>query len=314
MEKLFAILISLTLIFNAAGALAQLEVQEFPAIEDMYSMLDLTDPYRTVISGLFRQSLEIAQAQREFYVYIGSTNHQQEPNVTLIPDADVDPVEFLEASGWKEIADEEGLILLIAVPATGEWDVQTDIDYLNELWTVSHVRNWYNCQKHNGYMAAYGDGATLGQMWAMQRVTPQKLVSFATFGDFEVEKAYMDEVNAIETRVEGVTVADIPMPCWMIIPEMTESIMDVVDYWNSANDVAEEVLFSDNATAIYSARNNGIDSLINEQSFIAQTRYTVAQDADDYANAARTGDVWDFLSSFIRPVGYANNELRPARS
>ncbi len=316
MKKLFSIVIALSMLLCSISALAELEVQEFPASGDMFEMLDLSDPLKTVISGLFHQEIEMGEGldARECYVYIGAENHQAEANVTLIPDSGVDVVDFLENSGWKEIADEEGLILLIAVPTAEGWNVETDLEYLNTMWTVTHVRNWYNCQKHNSYMLAYGDAAALGQMWGVQAVTPQKLVSFATFGDFEADMDYVTETAAQETKVEGVSVGDVPMPVWFFVSEMNESAEAMLEYWNSCNNVGSEVLSNEWATAIYSAKANTIDSNINEQNYLVQTRYTIAEDAADYANVERNRVTWDFLSSVVRPVGYANNQLHAARS
>ncbi|MDO4546927.1 MAG: PHB depolymerase family esterase [Clostridia bacterium] len=314
MKRLAMALLAVLMVFSAMGASAEMEIQEFPASGDMYEMLDLSDPYKTVISGLFRQDITQDGLERECYVYIGAENRQMQPNVTIIPDSGADVVSFLEQSGWKDIADEQGLILMIAVPEEGGWDPAKDLAYMNGLWTQTHVRYWYNCQKHNSYMLAYGDGATLGQMWGMQAVSPQKLVSFATFGDFEVDASFVEETSAQATRLEGVTVGEIEMPVWFFVTGMNDAHEAVLNHWNAANDVGDEVLMSETATAIYSARTNSIDSLINEQAFLAQTRYTVTEDAAGWNNPERTREVWSFLSSVIRPVGYANNQLRAYRS
>ena len=314
MRRLTVVLLALAMLLGAAGACAQMEIQQFPASGDMYEMLDLSDPYKTVISGLFRQEITEGGLNRTCYVYIGAGNSQSQPNVTIIPDSKAEVAPFLEQSGWKDIADEQGLILLIAVPEAGGWQAEQDLDYLNGLWTQTHVRYWYNCQKHNSYMLAYGDGASLGQMWGMQAVTPQKLVSFATFGDFTVDPAYMEETAALDTYLDSVKVGDIPMPVWFFVTGMDENRQQVLDYWNKANDVGGEVLSSEWATAIYRGKANTADSLINAQDFLAETRYTIALDAAAWDNPRRTRAVWSFLSSVIRPVSYANNELRPARS
>lgn len=319
MKRIVSLLLVAGLLCTALTGLAlaqepDLDIQEFPASGDMYEMMDLSDPYKTVISGLFRQDITEGGLDRECYVYISPENRQMEANVTIIPDSGTDVVDFLTESGWKDIADEQGLILLIAKPDGRTWDTEEDLTYLNNMWTQTHVRYWYNCQKHNSYMVAYGNGATLGQMWGMQAVAPQKLVSFATFGDFRVDRSYIERTAAQATNVEGVTVGDIPMPVWFFVSGLSRNNETVLDYWNQCNNVGDEVYSTDLATAVYTARTNTIDSGINEQNYLAQTRYTVTDDADDYANPERNRAVWDFLSSVIRPVGYANNQLRAYRS
>lgn len=300
--------------FGSFSAVHAMEVQEFPNPGDMYGMLDLSDPYRTVISGLFQQDIvdEEKGIKRECYVYISADNHQVEANITLIPDSGTDPQTFLEKSGWKDIADEQGLILLIAVPEEGGWDVDKDLDYLNAMYDAKLQRTWYCPQKHNGYLAAYGDGASLGQMWAIQ--DPQKLASFATFGNFEVDNSYIEEAAIQETNVEGITVGDIPMPVWFFVDELTENEQNVLEYWNQSNNVGNEILSSSSATAIYISEKATTDPNINEDKYLAETRYTVAENTSDYSDVERNREVWEFLSSIVRPVGYANNELHANRT
>ncbi len=315
MKYICSILLILALALSGS-VFAEMEIQEFPASADMYAMLDLSKPYQTVISGLFHQDIinQDAGIERECYVYIGASNHQQEANVTLIPDSSVDAVTFLETSGWKDIADEQGLILIIAQSEAGGWDIEKDLAYINQLWTTTHVRYYYNAQKHNSYALAYGDAATLGQMWAMQAVAPQKLVSVATFGNFEVDPAFIAETSAGTTRVEGVSVGDIEMPMWCFVSEVTENTQAVIDHWNAANNVKDEVLYLADGTAVYSARTETLENTVNDEKHLAQTRVSVTEDAGDYANVERNRQVWDFLSSVIRPVGFANNQLHPART
>lgn len=288
-----------------------LPIQQFPKISDMYGMLNPADPYKTVISGLFRQSVKVGNENRTFLVYISKDNSQYQPYLVIIPDAGKDPVEMIEKSGWKEIADSNGMILIVPESPDQQWNRDRDIAYLNAVYSLSHVRNWYNAQKGNNYLIGYGNGASLAQAWAMK--TPANFCSFATFGDVMIDQAYMTKVGYAPSELLYVPMCEVPMPVWMFVPSMTPAAQSVLEYWKYSNKAERAPLSDANTTGIYLAKNNTLDTLIDQQDLLAQTRYTVTPDAAAY-NPERVAVVWKFLSSVIRPVALANGDLRAARS
>ncbi len=294
-----------------ASSISALDIQKFPKIGDMYKMLDPADPYKTVISGLFRQTVKVGTVERSFLVYIAKDNAQYQPYLVIVPDAGQNPVETLEKSGWKEIADANGMILIVAESPDGKWDRARDLVYLESMYSLSHTRNWYNVQKGNNYLAGYGNGAALAQAWAMKK--PANFCSFATFGDFSIEQKYMTDSGSAPSELRYIPMREVPMPVWMFVSSMTGAAQSALDYWKYSNKAEGEALSDANATGIFLAKTNGIDSLIDEQDLLAQTRYTVTADAAAW-NPGRAAAVWKFLSSVIRPVALANNDLRAARS
>lgn len=294
-----------------ASSISALDIQKFPKSGDMYGMINPADPYRTVISGLFRQTVKVGTADRTFLVYIAKDNAQYQPGVVIVPDSGQNGVAFLEKSGWKEIADANGMILVIAESPDGKWDRDRDLVYLDRVYTVSHNREWYNLQKGNNYLAAYGDASSVAQSWAMK--TPANFGSFATFGDVAVSADFMKKAGEAPSELAYIPVKEIPMPVWMFVPKMTADAEALLRYWKYSNKADGDMLSDANATGIYLAKANSIDTLLDEQDTLAQTRYTIVSDADAIS-PERTKTVWKFLSSVIRPVGLANGDLRAARS
>jgi len=291
---------------------AEIPVQTLPETGDMYEMLDLQDPYRTTISGLFVQEIDFNSTSQQIHVYIGSENRQSEPFVLLLVDPEEDVPSFVERSGWQTIADEQGLIIAIAQPLGTTWEAAEDLEYLDAVYTQTHNRSHYNAQKGNNYLVAYGDAATIGQMWTMK--SPQNFASFATFGDLQpISENFMRHAASEPSKLDGVAIGDLPMPTWLFTSELDANAQAVVDYWNARNNASEEKFSTDLAAGVFMARTNTTDSLINEQNFLAQTRYSVVADPET-AEPATTRAVWGFLSSVVRPVGFSNNALRPARS
>ena len=287
-----------------------IRVQDFPAIGSMYEKLDLNDPYKTVVSGLFREPVKVGESEREFLVYIAESNRQANPYICLIPDAGQDPVEFLVESGWKEIADGSGSIIVIMRPLEGAWDFERDLPYLKAMYSQSRKRQWYNVQKGNSYLAGYADGASMAQQWSM--IDPAAFASMASFGNLAVSEDFMISAAGRSTDRESIKAGEIPVPVWMFVEKSGEAEKAVLDYWKSANNADTRQSFcGEDLDVLYLAQKNPLNSLLDEQDMIAQTRLTETSDALK-PNVARTQKVWEFLSSVTRTGGILNGDLRPA--
>jgi poly(3-hydroxybutyrate) depolymerase len=316
MKNILIAIISLVLVSTSFGGQAfakdpVINIQQFPPIGDMYKMLNPADPYRTVISGLFRQTVKVGNGERSFLVYIAKDNAQYQPYLVIIPDANQNPVKLLQEGGWKEVADANGMILIITESPDGKWNMDRELEYLERMYAVSHTRNWYNVQKGNNYLVGYGNGAFIAQAWAMKK--PANFCSFATFGDFAVNQDYMQQVGNAPSDLPYIPTKEVPMPVWMFVTRMTDAVKSAIKYWNYSNKTEDDMLSGVDATGIYLAKINSIDTLIDEQDLLAQTRYTVIPNAVAY-NSKRTQAVWKFLSRVVRPVALANGDLRAARS
>jgi poly(3-hydroxybutyrate) depolymerase len=142
---------------------------------------------------------------------------------------------------------------------------------------------------------------------------PANFCSFATFGDFAVNQDYMQQVGNAPSELSYVPTMEVPMPVWMFVPKMTDAIKSAIKYWNYSNKIEGDMLSDTNTTGIFLTRVNSIDTLIDRQDLLAQTRYTVTGNASAY-NPKRANIVWKFLSRVVRPVALANGDLRAART
>ena len=292
---------------------APLPLQKLPTIADMYGMLDLKDPYRSPISGLFSESATVDTKQREFFVYIGAKNRQSEPFVILVPDSkQPNPSDLLVKSGWKDIADADGLIVAIAKPTGSPWSSEADLAYLKAISSEAHSRHHYNVQRGHDFLIAYGDSATVAQKWAMAE--PGSFAAIATLGDIAtIDPKFIAQTESGTTRLASVSASDIPLPVWFFVSGLDANAKAVLDTWNKRNKVDSEKFSTGMATGVYMPKTGSIDSLINEQNFLAQTRYTVTP-APAAVDVARTKAIWRFMSPIERPAGFANNALRSSRT
>lgn len=203
------------------------------------------------------------------------------------------------------------MILIITESPDRKWNLDRELQYPEKMYSLSHIRNWYNVQKGNKYLVGYGNGASIAQAWAMEK--PANFCSLATFGDFTVELDYMRQVGNAPSELPYISTKEVPMPAWMFVTKMTDAVKSAIKYWNYSNKTEGDMLAATGATGIFLAKINSIDTLIDEQDLLAQTCYTVTPNASAY-KPKPTRDVWKFLSRVVRPVALANGDLRAARS
>jgi hypothetical protein len=144
MKNVLIVIISLVLVVTSLGGLAiakdpVINIQQFPSIGDMYKMLNPADPYKTVVSGLFRQTVKVGNGERSFLVYIAKDNAQYQPYLVIIPEANQNPVKLLQESGWKEVADAHGMILIITESPDGKWNLDRELEYLERMYALSAI-------------------------------------------------------------------------------------------------------------------------------------------------------------------------------
>jgi len=249
----------------------QTEIRKLPEVASLYGKLDLSDPYKTVVSGLFRQTVTMKEESRSFLVYVAENNRQAEPYVCLIPDSKQDPRELLEMNGWKAIADANGLILVIMESRNGAWDLEKDMAYLSAMYSQSRARQWYNVQKGNSYLVGYGDGANLAQAWTMR--APTNFASVATFGQVSLSRDFMSAAAAVKTESPAVKNNTIPVPMWMFVESYGKTEQAVLDYWKGANKAdLTQVYKNSDVTELYLAKPDARSTLVDEQDTVAQPR------------------------------------------
>ena len=112
----------------------------------------------------------------------------------------VDSTEFLEKSGWFDIADETLACLLIMKPENGTWgSAEDELAYVDAaMGTLVSSGTYYSAFTYH-YLVGYGDGAPALQLWAAQN--PLKMIS-QVYVDAQADAAYDALLKAAgETQV-----------------------------------------------------------------------------------------------------------------
>ena len=145
------------------------------------------------INGYFTYQISVNDSargadSREIEVYIPEGARQREYWISMALPSGVDSTEFLEKSGWFDIADETLACLLIMKPENGTWgSAEDELAYVDAaMGTLVSSGTYYSAFTYH-YLVGYGDGAPALQLWAAQN--PLKMIS-QVYVDAQVDAAY----------------------------------------------------------------------------------------------------------------------------
>src|SRR5207249_3979365 len=134
------------------------------------------------MTGYWTKSFDIAGTTRTAKVYISAeTPIRSYYTVFAVPDGD-DTSDFLQTSGWRDVADqrEEGLFVL--EPGPGGWAAAEDeAAYVGAAISFFQANNYFSIFGEH-YIVGYGAGAPVLEAWAVAnplRVIAQAYVDSA---------------------------------------------------------------------------------------------------------------------------------------
>ena len=258
-------------------------------------------------SGFFERTVTIDGVTRTFKVYLPEGFKVGDPTLFIVPEAKKDTAEFLEQSGWKDIADKNKIMLFIA-EAKNAWNIQAEeTKYLNVMLAETRNRAYFVTYGANFYMVGYGDGAAVAQKYIMQ--DPRMWAGVATFGSVEIPDQYMDEVRKKASDVAYLSMNEVPIPVWCIVSSLNVQTEKVINYWKKANHDEDTYYSNQYANYIY-LPSSAYKPSQNDDQNVARVQVTVNKGAVK-SNPKLNEAVWsEFLSKTRRYLGIANGDLR----
>lgn len=200
----------------------QVQAQALPDVESL--TIDPEHYYRQVLHGYYQFDCVVQEGvTRSAKFYIPENTVFNQPTVFVaVPDGE-ESWEFLVKSGWKQMADERHLCIVLMEPENGAWkDEEADMAYIAALNEDVSFRPFFCAFSSNFYGVAYGTAAdTLGKQ---ARRSPKCWAGIALLGSqgmTEEEKTFLEEK---ETKVPGVTCSQVQMPVWIAVAEKTEDV------------------------------------------------------------------------------------------
>lgn len=266
-----------------------------------------------VLNGESSPAIEGEQAY-DLRMYIPENSRYSQSSMLVVVPSDTDPYAFMEASGWKEVADAQHVTIFLLMPgrvtdesgtptAWGSWTSYDDAafsQYVSGAVSVIGQRPGIQTVSYCEYIIGYGDAADLVTKYVMQSPT-----TFA--GAFSVgSTGAMAEIAAdAPSREAGVPLSAVPLPFGVVTDGA--DVTALVDFFKAAN-----ATLADAATAgdfTYYAPDPAAAVGQPDSEPVAGV-YVLNAATEDCLNADFAAYVYDILKTVRRYPGYGNSELR----
>lgn len=275
--------------------------------------VDFRHPNRTLIHGLFRETVATSDGERTFLTYIPKDLEYCQPCLVVAPPSWKEPLEFLEQSGLRRLAEDRQLFLFLLIPWEDGWRSDgSDADYMNAVYAAAQRRDYYVTMQDNFYACGMGDGAIVAHQ-AAQRMTSEWSGLF-TFGSLSRSLLETRDVMARSQAQGGlelrIAASKCQIPVWMAVKSLSKADADALDYWKEQNRTDPVPLSGQGADQIWMpplARRYGE---VNEER-IAQVRLTLEEESVSFDSLSR---MWDYIGLARRHRGYGQKNLRYFKS
>ena len=200
--------------------------------------------YRQVLHGYYNFNCVVSEGvtrTAKFYVPEGSVYNQ--PTVFLMVPAQYETSEFLQDSGWKDLADQMGLYIVLMEAENGAWgEDEKEIAYITALDEDVNFRPLFCAFSSKFFAYGYGEAAAI--LGRQSRLFPKCWAGVALLGQTGMSAQELAGLQQKETRVPGVYYSQVQMPVWMSCPVQDEDFDRMVEYYRAANhseDVPQEM-------------------------------------------------------------------------
>jgi len=284
--------------FASTTGAQEMQIQEFPAGEiDFSKSVDPAHPMQTIYSGAYQLPVPVGDAERSALVYLSEGYSQTQGFVLIVPAANMTPSQVLLAGGWKQVADDNDLMLMILDPqGMRSYDLSMDgpdYAYIAAAARLANTRDHYRMPEGRNYVVGYGGGGDLALKF-VDATLPNNWAGVVTFGDLSISA---NDLSNDRTEI----------PMWMFVSRL-DSEQALVDRYKQINNTTDEAFSNEDADAIFFPKQQTVDLLLNDQP-MSQVRYTVVRDSGALV-ADRASAVYDFLSLGTREVGYGDKAMR----
>ncbi len=276
--------------------------------------VDLMNPEKSMIHGLFRQTLKVGETQRGIITYLPEGFCHNNRAIVAVPPSGADPTEFLGESGLGKLADRDKLLICLLEPVDGQWR-REDAEYMNAIYKKIQGREYYVVMQDCIYAMGFEDGVDVAQ--EAVRIMASEWSGLATFGT-PGEMLFLDCTEA-ELADKGIQSGEMfisgkraQTPVWMLTETETPAAMRVLEYWRHENHAQAQPMYDADGTRIYLPEYVKDTWKVNDDN-IAQTRITTDFSADKLS-FERLSYVWEYIGAARRHRNHTNKVLRYFRN
>lgn len=304
--RVCALLLVLVMLLPVLSLADTMPIQAYP---DTSGTVEVNPeaPLTTAISGLFQYNFTLADGTpRAFIQYLPENlEHRRALTFVAVPDG-ADPAAFLEASGWKAIADQWRITIVLMVPGEGGWQAD-ETEYSAAAYDYGQARTIYVNDDSAYYLVGYGKGANVVMAEAI--LNPAVYAGVAALGVDADFAAQMSASAATESANPGQMVSEVQLPVWVGSAEKSDALEAVVAYWRAANECDDFPLSSIYADEIYAPL--AYEGLTFEMTGQRLSKVIVSLGERDYLAADFVDYLWsEFLYRARRQDSYAVGALR----
>ncbi|MDO4265292.1 MAG: PHB depolymerase family esterase [Eubacteriales bacterium] len=205
--------------------------------------IDRRHYYRQFLHGYYQFDCVVEKGvtrSTKFYIPEGSVYNQ--PTIFIGVPGGNNTWEFMVNSGWKALSDQYGLYLVLmeAADETGWKGDAADLAYLNALNNDISLRPMFCSFQPNFYAAAYGDAADV--IGVQSRRNPRAYAAAALIGTNGMSAEEATVLKETETKVPGVSLAEVQCPVWLSFAEHTEAVDREIEYYKTADHSSSETI------------------------------------------------------------------------
>lgn len=212
--------------------------------------VDPNNPLGTALAGGFYSidfTLENGST-RSAYQYVPKTVGYRQPEVAIAVPSGKDAGQFIVDSGWKEVADENGICLVLMTAGEGNWQAD-ESDYTDAVVDFMDARKYLQTQDSAFYMAGYEDGADTVMSVALDQ--SELFAGFAAFGVDDFNTSLLDAAKSEPSNAKGVMKSEVAVPMWIGAESVTQPVDKLIAFWKHANSCDDEVSSNQYASMIY---------------------------------------------------------------
>lgn len=267
-------------------------------------------PYLTLNKGRYRGNVDFGGVQHPYYAYFPQEIEYSGRNITILLSDEMDVDDFLERTGWANLAEKEHLLLLLfggKDDPLGVYSQQTE-ELLEALNKARCARTYMDNQYGFSCLIGYGSAADVAHRYVLR--IPNRYCAAAFAGRIAVDEDELKTVGESPSRASDIPLKEVPQPVAFLTSQKEEDLGPVIAYWKYANK-SEEEAYEQAGAKIWMPDMAQLESVIDHQP-VARVEYIRTEDP---CTAPVTANIWyRFLALTQRQNGAVNNDLHPYRS
>lgn len=265
-------------------------------------------PYAPVNLGIFHVDTQINGIPKHYAVYVPASMTSKGFALLLFLPSHKKAEEAL-LEGWQDIADRQGVTLLMMENEWNREELSEAFDYAQDVIDHQFQRREIT-DIGEATIYPYGEGDAAGIATAYALVYSATYPAFAADGDCSIDPALLDLLNTLPSDgIDGLPKKNVPLPGVLI--DRKDNAQPVADYIRQTL-CADDDGLSNTFAHVYLQKAYRGQHFINEQA-VGQLWYATPDTVGEQGIQTLRMQTVSFLKRFSRWGGYGNCHLRRTR-